>query len=502
MKAVIALLTAAVSYTAAKPHANDMHHQHLHLHGRQAPSPTDAAVVPGPTHVVYVLNGQTISPDDVHEGIKNGTLVWANGKPGSEPVPASSPSLEQSSSPDQSPPSYSSPPPASYPSSPGGYSGSSQGVDSEFPDGQLDCSTFPSDYGAVNVDWLNLGGWTGIQSPGSTDGGYGDIQTATQGPCTEGSFCSYACPAGYQKSQWPSTQGTTGQSVGGIQCQGGKLHLTNSGMSKNLCIKGAPEVTVQVQNKLGSVVAVCRTDYPGTESETIPLSAAPGSTNPLTCPEGDHYYNWEGSHTSAQYYVNPSGVSVEDGCQWGSSSNPWGNWAPLNLGVGYTNGAAWLSIFQNSPTTSASLDFSVEIQGDGMSGTCRYSNGQYCGGSNYDDCSSTTGCTVSYDVCHFIRDEARLTSYIGIYQLRHSNVCLLKLVVQQRMTMLANPIPPPKHPRLERLSFWRAKRWLLSIMTNDLVYSSRCILPTRHSASEESPSNSARLDPARPTLIL
>jgi hypothetical protein len=104
---------------------------------------------------------------------------------------------------------------------------------------------------------------------------------------------------------------------------------------------------------------------------------------------------WEGSHTSAQYYVNPAGVSVEDGCQWGSNANPWGNYAPLNLGVGYSNGAAWLSIFQNAPTTDVKLDFDVEIQGDGISGTCRYSNGQYCGGANYDDCSSSTGCTVS-----------------------------------------------------------------------------------------------------------
>ena len=409
MKITIALLTAAISAAAA-----NHHHQHLHQLKRDA---TKVAVVPGPTVVAYVLNGEPISEEEVQQGIANGTLVWADGglkkphhhhhpvpvSPEPEPTTYSAPPAPEYTSTTWSSPSPS-PSPEPAPSSSGGdWSGDSSGVDSEFPDGQVDCGTFPSQYGAVAVDWLNLGGWTGIQSPGSNDGGYGNIMTVTSGQCSgdnccgEGSFCSYACPPGYQKSQWPDTQGSTGQSVGGIQCQGGKLHLTNPSMSKNLCMKGASQVTVQVKNTLGDQVAVCRTDYPGTESETVPLSCSPGSTNPLTCPDADNYYNWQGSHTSAQYYVNPSGVSVEDGCQWGSSGNPWGNFAPLNLGVGYSDGAAWLSIFQNAPTTDASLDFSVEIQmdGAGQSGTCKYSNGQYCGGSNYNDCSSTTGCTVS-----------------------------------------------------------------------------------------------------------
>lgn len=158
---------------------------------------------------------------------------------------------------------------------------------------------------------------------------------------------------------------------------------------------GASEVTVLVQNQLSQNVAICRTDYPGTESETIPLDTQPGTTSNLTCPDANNYYNWEGGHTSAQYYVNPAGVSAENACQWGSSSNPWGNWAPLNLGVGYSNGAAWLAIFQNAPTTSAKLGFTVTIEGDGISGSCKYSNGQYCSGSDYSSCSSTTGCTVS-----------------------------------------------------------------------------------------------------------
>jgi len=271
-----------------------------------------------------------------------------------------------------------------------------------FPDGQLSCSTFPSAYGAVNVDYLKLGGWIGIQTPGSSVGGYSNIRTMTSNLCTgadccgEGSFCSYACPPGYQKAQWPATQGATGQSIGGILCQNGKLHLTNPSMSKSLCMPGASQVRVMVKNTMNTKASVCRTDYPGTEGETVPLEAAAGSTNPLTCPDGDNYYMWQGLKTSAQYYVNPAGVGAADACQWGSSAKPWGNWAPLNLGVGYSAGAAWLAIFQNSPTTNEKLDFTVEIVGDNVVGKCRYSNGQYCSGDHYQTCSSTTGCTVSF----------------------------------------------------------------------------------------------------------
>lgn len=452
MKYTIALLCGAVVVAAAQPHRHA--HQHLHEDKREAaPNPVaDVVVVAGPTEIAYVLNGETISEADVQEGIKNGTLVWAPGgglSSAASDVPetssiyvpstsssayvAPSTSTEAAYTPSSTSEAYSSSyvaPSSSYSAaSSSAYSSaaatsssssssssssdtgsgtdsdfdsdSATGVDTEFPDGTLDCSTFPSDYGAVAVDWMGLGGWTGIQSPGSDTDGFSDIETLTEstcsgsGCCTEGMYCSYACPAGYQKSQWPTTQGSTGQSVGGIKCSGGKLTLTNPSMSKNLCMTGTSEVTVLVQNTLSSNVAVCRTDYPGTESETVPLNTQAGSTSNLTCPDADNYYNWEGGHTSAQYYVNPAGVSVSDACTWGSDANPWGNYAPLNLGVGYSSGAAWLAIFQNSPTTTAKLDFTVEITGDGLSGTCKYSNGQYCSGDNYDSCSSTTGCTVS-----------------------------------------------------------------------------------------------------------
>lgn len=129
----------------------------------------------------------------------------------------------------------------------------------------------------------------------------------------------------------------------------------------------------------------------GTESETVPLDTQPGSTNPLTCPDASKYYKWQGGQTSAQYYVNNQGVSVEDACQWSKPGSNQGNYAPVNLGVGYSNGAAWLAIMANKPTNpDAKLDFTISIQGDGMSGSCEYKNGQYCSDTG---CNSD-GCTV------------------------------------------------------------------------------------------------------------
>jgi SUN family beta-glucosidase len=466
MKYTLALLSAAVAVTAAQPHR----HAHPHQH-QDAKRGDPVVVVPGPTVIAYVLNGHPISEADVQEGIKNGTLVWAQGG-GLSSVASSAPATSSyavpsstssawsstsstawssssssssyapsstwaaSSSSTWSAPAYTSSSASSGSGSSSSGSGdfssdSSTGIDSDFPDGQLSCSTFPSRYGAVPVDWLGLGGWIGVQTPGSGSSlltGLTNLITAISGEsCTEGSYCSYACPPGYQKSQWPETQGSSGQSVGGLLCQNGKLHLTNPGMSKKLCMKGTEEVTVLVKNTMRKDVAVCRTDYPGTESETVPIDCKAGTTTNLTCPDADNYYNWEGSHTSAQYYVNPAGVSLPDACQWGSSSNPWGNFAPLNLGVGYSNGAAWLSIFQNLPTTSATLDFTVELQGDNMSGKCRYQNGQYCSGDNYGTCSSTTGCTVSISI-KILVTSIMMTFTLGIGELRHGLLRVLIVV--------------------------------------------------------------------------
>ncbi|KAF2834236.1 glycoside hydrolase family 132 protein [Patellaria atrata CBS 101060] len=419
----IAIATSLVFATAGL--AAGHRHQHHHAHEKRIPAPNvEVPRADTPTVTVYELGGRLISEAECAEGIKNGTLIFADGgdlepvsssptpspevhnnqyKPSSVPerstsaAPSSSPEPEHTPEPEPEP----EPSPKPRPHSDSGHYGSS-GVDRDFPDGELDCDTFPSEYGAVPLTYLGLKGWTGIQLPRvSNSRGYDNIFSPTSGGCSEdGSYCSYACPPGYQKSQWPELQGATGQSVGGIKCRGGKLWLTNPGMSKRLCMKGTTAIDVKVQNDLGDQACVCRTDYPGDESETVPLATFPGNSYPLTCPEADNYYNWQGKQTSAQYYVNNEGIPQEKACRWGSASEPVGNFAPLNLGVGYSSGTAWLSIFQNYPTTNAKLDFSIEIIGndggyDNLSGRCKYSNGKYCSGENYNICNSREGCTVA-----------------------------------------------------------------------------------------------------------
>jgi hypothetical protein len=393
-------LATAGSLVAAQHHHQHRHHQHKR----------ENVVESGTTVVQYELDGKPIPLQEVCAGLADGTLKFAdNDHPtavcdnlSSSSAPASTPEVTPTFAPAKfielssvvTPASSTSAPTSDAVQTPAASSSSSAssstatGLDADFPDGELDCSTFPSEYGAVPLNYLGLGGWSGIQYVSLADKVISEIVTAVTGDsCTSGAMCSYACPAGYQKSQWPTTQGSTGQSVGGIECRNGRLYLTNPSLSKKLCIPGVGGV--HVQNTVGETVSVCRTDYPGTESETIPLGLGDNELQPLTCPDGETYYKWQGKTTSAQYYVNPKGVSPEKGCQWGDGSLPIGNWAPVNLGVGQNNGK-WLSIFQNSPTTNAKLDFNIKIKGDNLSGSCKYENGVFYSETG----SSSSGCTV------------------------------------------------------------------------------------------------------------
>ena len=393
----VALTLATAGLVAAQPH----NHAHRH-HAKRAPG--------AGTVIEYELNGQKISAEDVCKGIADGTLQWASGQAppeacqsssSSTPTPTPTPSptaapagfaqtpASSSSESSSEAPSSSASSSSSGSSSASSSSAGSSGVESDFPDGELDCDTFPSQYGAVPLDYLGLGGWSGIQYVSFVDELISDIVTAVTGDsCHGGAMCSYACPAGYQKSQWPSTQGKTGQSVGGLQCKNGKLYLTNPSMSKKLCTQGVGGVNVQ--NNIGEQVAVCRTDYPGTEAETVPLSLGHNDLQPLTCPDANKYFHWQGKPTSAQYYVNPKGVPISEGCKWGDGSKPVGNWAPLNMGIGENNGK-WLSLFQNSPTTNEKLDYNVKITGKDLSGSCKYEGGSFISEAGTND----SGCTVS-----------------------------------------------------------------------------------------------------------
>lgn len=139
-----------------------------------------------------------------------------------------------------------------------------KGLDREFPNKEIDCSEFPSDYGPIPIPWIKIGGWSGIQYVTIDNGAVTEIHTAVEGGkgCIPGAMCSYACPPGYQKTQWPAAQGLKGESVGGLLCNDNKkLELTNPDLSKKLCMKGTG--ATQVENKLSQNCAICRTDYPG-----------------------------------------------------------------------------------------------------------------------------------------------------------------------------------------------------------------------------------------------
>lgn len=274
---------------------------------------------------------------------------------------------------------------ASSPASSGSSSGVSGDLASyvdpteEFEDDVLSCSSFPSGQGVIALDNLGFGGWSGIYN---TD-------TSTGGSCEEGSYCSYACQPGMSKTQWPSTQPSNGVSVGGLLCKNGKLRRSNSD-SKYLCEWGTESAIVT--SELSDSVAICRTDYPGTENMVIPTVVDGGSSNILTTVDQDTYYTWQGKPTSAQYYVNNAGVSYTDGCIWGTSGSGIGNWAPMNFGAGYSAGVAYLSLIPN-PNNLDSLNFNIKIVADGsstVSGTCYYEDGVYYSNG----ASGSDGCTV------------------------------------------------------------------------------------------------------------
>lgn len=251
---------------------------------------------------------------------------------------------------------------------------------SEFRDGELDCSSFPSDYsGVLALDYLGFGGWSGIYDPDAKSNG---------NSCKDGSYCSYSCQPGMSKTQWPDDQPANGVSVGGLQCRDGKLYRTNTHTS-NLCEWGVDAAIVV--SELSDSVAICRTDYPGTENMVIPTVVQPGSTAALTTVDENNYYNWQGKKTSAQYYVNNAGVSQSQGCTWGQSGSGVGNWAPLNFGAGFINGNAFLSLIPN-PNNNSPANFNVKIVPDGdsmLTGECRYENGAYIGGNGSDGCTVT-----------------------------------------------------------------------------------------------------------------
>ncbi|KAJ4305688.1 Protein BZZ1 [Kalmusia sp. IMI 367209] len=428
MRYLVAIITTAVATALAKPHG------HAHRHG--AAKRGDAVVyAPGPveTVVVYELNGHTISEEEVRNGIANGTLTWGedgtlsstiaavsiastptptadthaleNNHVGEEPQP-----IEQSvplasksmSEPESTLPTEIAKTPQYQPVD---EDGNCSDCDKEFPNREFDCGEFPAGFGAIHLGNEGLGGWSGIQAPAKRDvNGYHDIMTVPTGSCphgdccTRGRFCSYACPNPYLKMSFPKMQGARKESVGGLFCnKDGKLEMADGSLAKTLCGRGSTRMRVLIQSKLSKPVSICRTDYPGTESETLPLTIQPGETKEIANPDQGKYFFWDNKPTSAQYYINNQGVEESRACTWGNGQGDTGNRAPVNLGTSFDDinmNTGFPAIFPNKPTNpDAKLNFAIQFTGDGVSNPCSYKNGQYCLADG--KCNTGDGCTSS-----------------------------------------------------------------------------------------------------------
>lgn len=327
------------------------------------------------------------APSRIHHHHEHKRAVTITVDQNGNPVEASS-TLEKKDSTSGSPSgSGSGSPSSSQPQSQSSSSGSSALGDLaafadpsvEFQDGVHDCDSLPVGQGVVSVDWISglNGGFTSIMNQN------GD----TSSTCKDGFYCSYACQAGMSKTQWPSEQPSSGISVGGLYCKSGKLYRSNQN-SKYLCEWGVQ--SANFVSKLDKDVAICRTDYPGSENMNVPTLLGAGSSAPCTVVDSDNYFNWNGGKTSAQYYVNNAGVSVEDGCIWGTAGSGVGNWAPVVLGAGKVGSLTYLSLIPN-PNNSDAPNYNIKIQGvDGAStvGSCSYIDGSYSG-------SGSDGCTLT-----------------------------------------------------------------------------------------------------------
>ncbi|KAK9466324.1 hypothetical protein V1512DRAFT_240246 [Lipomyces arxii] len=170
---------------------------------------------------------------------------------------------------------------------------------------------FPTDDGLVSV------------TSGSSNGGWA---MSPDQQCTSGMYCPYACPPGQLMAQWDpeATSYTYPQSqYGGLYCNDDGT-VSKPFPDKGYCYDGTGSVSAT--SSAGNV-AFCQTVLPGNEAMLIPTDVGSGSTT-LAVPDPSY---WAG--TAAHYYVNPPGVSTEDGCVWGSTSNPWGNWSPYVAGA-------------------------------------------------------------------------------------------------------------------------------------------------------------------------
>ncbi|CAI6099979.1 unnamed protein product [Clonostachys chloroleuca] len=423
MKSAVKYTIAATLAVGASAAAHQ-HPGHQLYHAKKdigSPVKREASVVQvlvEPTETVYLLGGNEIDETKAKQGIADGKfIVVGESNPTAAPITiAEQPTVsaaakgglfveEQSSSSSSSSSSSVAPQPttttviqslttsSAAPASTSSASSSPStgtGLTKTFKSKSVSCDSFPSDYGAIALPWLGLDDWSGIQklkkyNPSQIY----NLVTGVKGEkCESGGLCTYACPPGYFSTQYPlEDQQSDGTSIGGLFCNSdGKLVLTNPDIDV-LCKAG--EGGISVKNELSKGVAVCQTMYPGTENMVIPSYAAAGGTVELLNPKQD-FFKWGGAKTSAQFYVNKAGYTVEESCQWQPEQDPTGagNWAPIVIGVGKDGDNTYISILPNAPTSTAVLGFNIEITGKGLIGSCKYENGIFSNGD-------PKGCTVT-----------------------------------------------------------------------------------------------------------
>lgn len=444
MKAALQVAFAAslAASVTAQPHNHLHRHQHARKHDHAAPLGareliTDYQFV---TDTVYVdVDGSSIDKENAVEGLDDGTykIVGETTPESTTPTPTSTPT--PTPTPSTSSTSVASTTAATTSATGGEFievkigssetsssstaaattaastatssSSGSTGVDSDFPDGTIACSDFASValYGAVELENTAVAPYLGYMHVGVdayTLGQTADITVSISEPISgtpaAGTFVGYACPAGYDAAQWPAAQGSSGQSVGGLWCgSDNKLHLTRSETTSKLCQAGAGNV--HIVSKLSKPIYICKTWYPGNEGMYLPTLVSAGETVDLYNPLQSESYTWQGLTTSAQYYLNMQDVPVGQACTW-TPESPYtevaGNWAGMNLGTSVNeDGETFLSIFHNTPTSDAALDYNIQVAGtaSGDEGEvngcpCKYEYGanSVTGGGN--------GCTVSFQI--------------------------------------------------------------------------------------------------------
>lgn len=207
---------------------------------------------------------------------------------------------------------------------------------------------------------------------------------AQDDPCKAGSYCQYACEPGYLMGQWNpkvTTYSYPGSQDGGLYCDSnGSLSKPIS--SSDYCVKG--KGTAKAVNKADSNVAFCQTVLPGNEAMLIPTEVSGGGENDLAVPGTDYW-----ASTASHFYINPPGVSTEEGCVWGSTSNPYGNWAPYVAGFNMDDSGntyakiGWNPVYfeDSSPFKNTKPSYGIRLKCDDSSkcngGTCEINPSTY-----------------------------------------------------------------------------------------------------------------------------